>query len=168
MIPPFCCDLGTFCVCVCVLKSPYHHYQTASTSVYHRAQLDLIQDFTLPSLDHNFQYIYFNQKPSLQVTTNAQFCVDICGWTMTPEHEYPSMWCRKSHINLCSSIHTLMLKSAVGSLYIIHDSWGTKEELTLVTYMSWESLWCFVGEPHSFLASFEICCTSTYIFAELS
>ncbi len=120
MIPSLCCDLGTFSVCV--FKSPYHHYQTASTSVNHRAQLDLIQDFTLPSLDHNFQYIYFNQKPSLQVT-NTRF---LCGYIWL-NHDtktwIPSMWCRKSrHINLCSSIHTLiMLKSAVGisTLYMI-------------------------------------------------
>jgi hypothetical protein len=105
-----------FFVCVCVFKSPYHHYQTASTSVYHRAQLDLIQDFTLPSLAHNFQYIYFNQKPSLQVT-NTRF---LCGyiWLNRDTKTWiPSMWCRKSHINP----YTLILKSTVGisTLYMI-------------------------------------------------
>jgi len=63
------------CVCVCVFKSPYHHYQTVSTGVNHRAQLDLIQDFTLPSLDHNFQYIYILQPETLTSSHEYQVFV---------------------------------------------------------------------------------------------
>jgi hypothetical protein len=89
------------------------------------------------------------------------FCVDI--WLNHDTKTWiPSMWCRKSHINLCSSIHTLMLQSTVrtSTLYMIL---GVQKRTYLVTYMPWESLWCFVGEPHSFLTSLNLLHFHLYI-----